>query len=227
MALRINYVDGELINGIKFIREVESVIYGGKYFRRGEFLCDCGNVFVATMYYVKSSKCASCGCKNKLAAIKSVTTHGLSKSPMYKEWKAVKARCYNKNNKSFVDYGGRGICMSNEFLNSPSLFINYVKSLENFGVKGYTLDRIDNDGNYETGNLRWADRATQKLNSRIPKTNKTTAIGVSYIRGRYQAFVGHNRKHIYIGVYSTLKEAVIARNEYVVSHGFPHKLIKV
>ena len=81
--------------------------------------------------------------------------------------------------------------------------------------KGMTLDRIDNDGNYEPGNLRWATRHTQTINSRMRSDNTTGYIGVYEIKYRYTANIGINGNYIPIGRFKTKKEAVEARNQYI------------
>lgn len=104
----------------------------------------------------------SCGCLAKENLLK----HGLSQNSTYHIWKDIKQRCYNPNNKQFKDYGGRGIKLCDEWLNNPVAFINYVSQLEHYGEKGYTLDRINVNGNYEPNNLRWATAKEQRRNRR-------------------------------------------------------------
>ena len=83
----------------------------------------------------------------------------------------AKQRCTNPKNKSYKDYGGRGI---------KFLFDSLQEFKEELGERpeGYTLDRIDNDGNYEKGNVRWASRSVQMQNRRVLSSNKTGTTGV-------------------------------------------------
>jgi hypothetical protein len=86
-------------------------------------------------------------------------THGLSKTPEYDAFMAAKRRCTNPNHQSYKDYGGRGI---------KFLFDSLQQFLDEIGLRpeGMELDRIDNDGNYQPGNVRWATPSTNKANRR-------------------------------------------------------------
>lgn len=75
-------------------------------------------------------------------------------------------RCFNENDKNFSNYGGRGITVCDEWRKDFVAFYEYVSKLEHFGEDGYSLDRINNDGNYEPGNVRWANRVEQGRNKR-------------------------------------------------------------
>ena len=85
---------------------------------------------------------------------------------IYHIWNNIRNRCYNENSKFYYNYGGRGIIMLEEWRNSYLLFKEYV--ISNLGEKpyNYTLDRIDNNGNYIPNNLRWADWSIQNKNKR-------------------------------------------------------------
>jgi len=95
-------------------------------------------------------------------------------------WQAQKKRCYNPNFKQFKDYGGRGIIMSDEFKNDFSVWLNYLMSLENAFIDGYSIDRVDNNGNYERGNLKWSTRSEQSINRRVFANNTSMFTGVSF-----------------------------------------------
>lgn len=84
----------------------------------------------------------------------------------------IKNRCYNNKSKLYRNYGGRGIFVCKEWLDDPQLFIEYVCSLEGFDDLSLSLDRIDNDGNYEPKNIRWANNSTQAQNRRGVKLTK-------------------------------------------------------
>lgn len=127
--------------------------------------CDCGNITFVTSGGLKTGNTQSCGCLNKELAAKRVSTHGMSKSSEYRSWSHMKGRCYNPTDTFYKNYGGRGITICEEWRKSFSAFYKYMGTKPH---KTDSIDRINNAGNYEPGNVRWADRKTQNNNK---KTN--------------------------------------------------------
>lgn len=126
--------------------------------------CDCGNCFKASASHLSNGHTRSCGCIQTEVNY----NHGLSNDKLYKTWEGIKARCFNPNNQRYPRYGGRGISMHQEWLNDPASFIDWIK--KNLGpkpTKNHSLDRVNNDGNYEPGNLRWASSITQTYNREV------------------------------------------------------------
>ena len=106
--------------------------------------------------------------------------------------------------------------MQSDWINDCSKYISYVSSLDNAMREGYTIDRINNNGNYEIGNLRWATYHTQATNRAIPSNNKTGYMGISF-RGKeckFRAVLTVNKKQIHIGYYSSIDDAIKARDSY-------------
>ena len=86
---------------------------------------------------------------------------GLTVQPIYRTWAKMKQRCLGTGGHIYP-----GIAVCDEWRDNFQAFYEYVSKLEHFGEEGYTLDRIDNGGNYEHGNVRWADKKTQQSNTR-------------------------------------------------------------
>lgn len=133
-------------------------------------VCTCGNSKAVRGSSLLSGLTKSCGCLQKEITKKNRETHGMRNTKLYGEWHGIKTRCMNKNAERFKDYGGRGITVCDEWKNDFQAFYDYVSKLPHFGEAGYSLDRINNDGNYEPNNVRWATRIEQANNTR--RTNR-------------------------------------------------------
>jgi hypothetical protein len=119
--------------------------------------CDCGKEGAAPVTDLRRGK--SCGCVGDIVNAEKHTKHGMCFSPEYYAYHAAKDRCSNPKAKSWKDYGGRGIRF---------LFTSFEQFMAEIGPRpdGKSLDRIENNGNYEPGNVRWATMSEQVLNQR-------------------------------------------------------------
>lgn len=143
---------------------LEELTLPSKKQRKGKFQCDCGNTFIARISEIIKGVTIGCGCRRNHEK-----THGLSEHELYNTWTLIKARCYCTTNKLYKYYGQRGITMSDEFKDNAEAFINYVTSLPDYERRvqdRLSIDRINNNGNYERGNLRWATQKEQRCNRR-------------------------------------------------------------
>lgn len=151
----------------------------GRKIKRWECICDCGNKKVVRHGELQSGQTTSCGCLHKEIVGNLNRTHGLSDKcgRLYPLWKSIKYRCYCKTCKSYKNYGGRGISMCDEWKNDFVPFYKwaiehgYKEEKTDKGINILTIDRIDNDGNYEPDNCRFVTNAEQAKNKRksIPK----------------------------------------------------------
>lgn len=185
-------------------------------------LCECGKQTVVRGAALRSGETQSCGghrpksiptycidcsapitryarrclkCDDKIPRSRPVV-HGHAKRkaklPEYDIWVQIKDRCYNENNHAYKNYGGRGIAMCEEWRNNFQAF--YV-SIGPRPTPKHTLDRLNNEGNYEPGNVKWATRIEQARNTR--KNVNLTIDGITRCVADWATVTGTSPQTIY------------------------------
>jgi hypothetical protein len=135
------------------------IAYAGRF--RWACICDCGTRRIVGGNSLRRGYSKSCGCLCRELSKARATKHGMSDSREYRSWQAMKQRCLNPRNVAYKYYGALGISVCEEWL-------SFVPFFADMGTcpPGCSLDRIDVNGNYEPGNVRWADAKQQRQNQR-------------------------------------------------------------
>lgn len=152
-------------------------------------VCECGTNLVVLGESLRSGNSKSCGCLQKEAIRKTAKTHGLSRTLTHRIWCGVLTRCTNSNHHSYANYGARGINVCERWLK----FENFLSDMGEC-PQGMSLDRINNNGNYEPSNCRWADSITQTRNQRDNKL--ITAFGKTLCLSAWSEQSGIKRETI-------------------------------
>lgn len=147
-------------------------------------LCDCGKETVVRASYLKRGAVRSCGCFKVTNPGR--LTHGAKGTRLYNIWRGMKRRCYNTNDASYKNYGGRGISVCDEWKHNFEAFRDW--SLEHGYSDNLSIDRIKNNEGYSPSNCRWADNTTQANNTR--SNHIVTYDGVSQTIAQWSAQTG-------------------------------------
>lgn len=145
-------------------------------------VCECGTTKVVAGTSLLGRKAVSCGCLRREMLDRGNPTHGMSDAPEYEIWCGMVRRCTNPNNHAWPRYGGRGITVCDRWRESFETFLADVGPRPS---DKHSIDRINNDGNYEPGNCRWATAREQVQNSSTYKggfSNMSKAALVAEVR---------------------------------------------
>ncbi len=174
-------------------------------------ICDCGKEFETTYDNVKAGIVNSCGCKKSIGR---PITHNLTKHPHYKRWVSMNLRCNNPKDQGYHNYGARGITVCPEWQDVPNKYVEYVSKLPNAGKPGYSIDRIDNNGNYEPGNIKWSTTHEQNSNMRRNTIKQSGEEHITWYTKTEKWRVRLNGKQI--GSFVELSDAIKARDSYMI-----------
>lgn len=164
MSKKIKVLSGDRYGKLLILSEVKN----SKGRRMFKCKCDCGNIRYIMLSHLRNGHTTSCGCNHhRLGNVK----HGMYYTKEYGSWKSLKSRCFNINDQAYQYYGGRGITVCDRWMNS---FENFYKDMGPAPSGEHSIDRIDNDGDYEPNNCRWV---TYKEQNRNTRGNRMVKIG--------------------------------------------------
>jgi len=152
------------------------------------YRCDCGKELELFPVQLKTAAKKSCGCDythpNK--------SHGMSHRKVHKAWAGIKTRVYSEAYPYYSSYGGRGITMQDSWVNSFENFYSYIGDPPKESAE-WTLERLDVNGNYEEGNIKWETvaRQTRNRSKRVDNKSGVTGVGIYYRNGVHESFTAN------------------------------------
>lgn len=204
------YTIGEVFGSLTITSEGARCETSNK--RRVICSCICGKVVLVSTNNLISGNTVSCGCSRN--------THGMSDTRTYQIHEGMLRRCKEENAEEFPHHSGRGITVCHMW--NPALGGSFTNFLADMGEApdGLTLDRIDNDGNYEPSNCRWATNSIQGYNKGLDPNNTSGKSGVSFYtkQGKWSAEIHVDGEHIRLGLFNNFEDAVNARLKGEIQH---------
>lgn len=141
----------------------------GRQERRVRCTCDCGNEKITLVATLRAGNISSCGCYRREHSRAKSVKHDACRTPIYNIYRHMLNRCYNRNVERFPDYGGRGITVCDEWRGDGG-FERWLAYVGERPSPQHSIDRIDTNGHYEPGNVRWALPLQQAMTRRRTST---------------------------------------------------------
>ena len=162
---------GDKFGKLTVVELVGPIPVGQRRSAGARFRCDCGTLVTEVITRVRSGHRHSCGCLSGVDRMGGRKRTGLSRRSEYGIWAAMRWRCNEPSAVSFTRYGGRGIAVCDRWSGEGG-FANFLADMGARPSKYHSIDRINNDGNYEPGNCRWATRSDQNANRELKGAGK-------------------------------------------------------
>lgn len=162
--------------------------------RKATCKCECGTIKDFWLCDIEKGKIKSCGCLRYKNLSERNTKHGKCGTRIYRIWRGIISRCEIKTATSYENYGGRGISVCKEW---HSFDCFYKWALENGYLDNLTIERINNNGNYEPKNCCWITKSEQSLNKRERKTKPKKMKKDNLLRKTYKAKIKRNGNHLF------------------------------
>lgn len=189
---------------------------GGHHYTKYPCKCDCGGNKDVRLTHLKFGKVFHCGCVRFTKDGVEHETHDFYDTPIHHSWFAMKQRCTNKNTEAYPEYGGRGITFDPNW----NTFMGFYRDMGGTYEEGYTVDRIDVNGNYCKENCRWADKHIQGYNKRFSSLNKSGKTGVLWDkksnkwRVKFRIPGGQQINKWYVYLWDAVYERMLLEQQY-------------